>query len=119
VARTSEAVRSATAGIGLLAGLVVWVLSALDLIAPGAHLLGVIVDRFAPEAGLSPDRIESAVRGAFERGELIVSSEMGLYLVLIGGVAVVAGSIAVLIRRRPSTPASVPAGPTTYETRTS
>lgn len=96
-------------------GAVVWVLGGLHLLFPRTRLLGLIIDRFTPPRAPNPERIENAVLEAFDNGLLVVARGTGLYLMLIAGILIVGGAVAVLLRGRPAAvpgPASGGAAPT-------
>jgi hypothetical protein len=100
--------RRVLAVIAILAGLVGGGLGVYDAITAKDSVLNTAAEELAPQFGATPDQIRGVLDDAVDAGQLSISVELGLYVVIGGGVLALVGGVLMMTRAgRAAAPAPV------------
>jgi hypothetical protein len=109
--------RRALAILAIVAGLVAGGVGIYDAATAQDSVLDAVAEQLAPQVGASVDAVRAVLQRSADAGDLDISLQLGLYLVIAGGALGLLGGVTALVRssaeRSTAIPMPGPAGPAT------
>jgi hypothetical protein len=112
--------KSRLAGAALVTGLIAAGIAVYDLVTVRSQALDHVVTNgastIAGQVGLPVDVVTSRIKDMIDSGVIQFQFQIGIYLVVVGGLMAVAGSVFALVRQSQSRPRPVAASSTSRST---